>query len=104
MLRYKSTIIISELQKLLTISKTKGFDSIKIYCPSILVGGKNENRISQVYSGSIVFQNSTFSYFKFALKISFPNFGSFINPFINSKKNHNQSNPHGAVNSLLFIS
>jgi len=26
-----------------TISKTKGFDSIKIYCPSILIGGKDEN-------------------------------------------------------------
>ena len=26
-----------------TISKTKGFDSIKIYCPSILIGGNDEN-------------------------------------------------------------
>ena len=26
-----------------TISKTKGFESIKIYCPSILIGGKDEN-------------------------------------------------------------
>ena len=25
------------------ISKTKGFDSIKIYCPSILTGGKDED-------------------------------------------------------------
>jgi hypothetical protein len=25
-----------------TISKTKGFESIKIYCPSILIGGKDE--------------------------------------------------------------
>jgi len=25
------------------ISKTKGFDTIKIYCPSILIGGKDEN-------------------------------------------------------------
>ena len=25
------------------ISKTKGFDSIKIYCPSILIGGKDED-------------------------------------------------------------
>ena len=25
------------------ISKTKGFDGIKIYCPSILIGGKDEN-------------------------------------------------------------
>jgi len=23
--------------------KTKGFDSIKIYCPSILIGGRDEN-------------------------------------------------------------
>ena len=26
-----------------TISQTKGFDSIKIYCPSILIGGNDEN-------------------------------------------------------------
>jgi hypothetical protein len=25
------------------ISKTKGFDSMKIYCPSILIGGKHED-------------------------------------------------------------
>jgi len=26
-----------------TISKTRGLDSIKIYCPSILTGGSDEN-------------------------------------------------------------
>ena len=26
-----------------TISQTKGFDGIKIYCPSILIGGDDEN-------------------------------------------------------------